>query len=636
MITPHTAPYGSWRSPITADALLAGSIGLGGVRASGGNVYWLEGRPAEKGRNVLVEKNAQGEIRDLTPTPFNVRSRVHEYGGGAFLVANKTVYFTNFADQQIYHLPLDQVPGDPQPLTNEKNCRFADLILDNRHQRLITVCESHSGDQSEARNFLAVVNLQTGAVQPLTQGHDFYSSPRRSPNGKQLAWITWDHPDMPWDRTQLWLADIDGDGNLQNPQCIAGGSGHESIHEPHWSPDGRLYFVSDRTDWWNLYCYDGEQETAVYPYPAEFAYPHWVFGLNSYAFADANTLLCTFNQGGAWQLGQIDLAAKRLTIFNLPYTDYSALCTDGKTLWFLASSPQSSTAVVAITLDTKQTQVLKKSSELVVPAGYLSVAQPLSFPTQNGQTAHAWYYPPTNADFQAPRGTLPPLLVKSHGGPTAAAGNALSLKVQYWTSRGFAYVDVNYGGSTGYGRTYRQRLNGQWGIVDVADCVTVAAYLAQQSLADPEQLAISGSSAGGYTTLAALTFHNTFKAGASYYGISDLTALAADTHKFESRYLDRLIGPYAEQKDLYERRSPINYSDQLTCPIIFFQGLEDEVVPPNQAEMMVNALKAKGIKVEYVPFPEEQHGFRIAANIKKAIEAELAFYGEVFGFPPAP
>ncbi|MEB3229264.1 MAG: S9 family peptidase [Synechocystis sp.] len=633
MTTPKIAPYGSWRSPITADALLAGSIGLGGVCVSDGNVYWLEGRPAEKGRNVLVEKNAQGEQRDLTPAPFNVRSRVHEYGGGAFLVADKTVYFTNFADQRLYAQPLD---GDPRPLTPAGPDRFADFVLDQPRQRLMTVCESHREDGPEPENYLAVVDLQTGMVTPLTQGHDFYSSPRLSPDGQQLAWITWDHPNLPWDATQLWLADLDAQGNLHNIHCIAGDSGNESIHEPRWSPDGSLYFVGDRSDWWNLYRYRQGQIEAVYPDTAEFAYPHWVFGLSSYTFANANTLICTFSQDGAWQLGQIDLAQKQLSLFNLPYSNYASLCTDGQTLWFLGSSPQSSSAVVAIALGSNQTHVLKQSSELVVPGGYLSLAQPISFPTENGHMAHAWYYPPTNADFEAPPGTLPPLLVKSHGGPTAAAGNALSLKIQYWTSRGFAYVDVNYGGSTGYGRAYRQRLQGQWGVVDVADCVNAAAYLAQQGLVDSEKLAISGSSAGGYTTLAALTFHDTFKAGASYYGISDLTALAEDTHKFESRYLDGLIGPYPERKDLYERRSPIHYSEQLTCPVIFFQGLEDKVVPPNQAEMMVNALKAKGITVEYVPFPEEQHGFRIAANIKKALEAELAFYGRVFGFVPTP
>jgi dipeptidyl aminopeptidase/acylaminoacyl peptidase len=558
---------------------------------------------------------------------------VHEYGGGAFLVADKTVYFSDFADQRLYYQPLD---GDPLPLTPPGNYRFADFIWDQSRQRLITVCERQESDHKEPQNMLAVVDRQTGAVTPLHQGHDFYSSPRLSPDGRQLAWLTWDHPNLPWDATQLWLADLDLQGNLHQVRCIAGDTGQESIHEPRWSPDGSLYFVGDRSDWWNLYRYCQGESEAVYPDTAEFAYPHWVFGLSSYVFANPETLICTFNQGGAWQLGQLDLAQKQLSLFNLPYSNYASLSTDGKTVWFLGSSPQSTAAVVAIALGSNHTDVLKQSSDLAVPDGYLSVAQPITFPTAGGEVAHAWYYPPTNAAFQAPAGTLPPLLVKSHGGPTAAAGNALSLKIQYWTSRGFAYVDVNYGGSTGYGRAYRQRLQGQWGVVDVVDCVKAAEYLAQQGWVDAEKLAISGSSAGGYTTLAALTFHETFKAGASYYGISDLTALATDTHKFESRYLEGLIGPYPEQKDRYERRSPINYSEQLTCPVIFFQGLEDKVVPPNQAEMMVNALKAKGITVEYVPFPEEQHGFRIAANIKKALEAELAFYGQVFGFVPTP
>lgn len=632
MTPPQLAPYGSWRSPITADSLLAGSIGLGSVCVSEGVVYWLEGRPAEKGRNVLVCQGANGEGIDVTPAPFNVRTRVHEYGGGAFCVAQQTIYFVNFADQQIYRQPLD---GVPEKLTEQPDCRFADLIWDGDRQRLIAVCERHQ-DGAEPENMLVAISLKDGAVTPLATGHDFYSSPRLSPDGQSLAWLTWDHPHMPWDESQLWLAQFDPQGNLSEIQCVAGEPGGESIHEPQWSPDGGLYFVGDRSDWWNLYRYHQGKIEAVCPYPAEFAYPHWVFGLKSYTFADAQTILCTFNQEGAWQLGRIDLAQKQLTPFDLPYTDYSSLCTDGQTLWFIASSPTHPPAIVALDLVSQTPQILKTASELVVPAAYLSVPQAISFPTENGQMAHAWYYPPTNPDFQAPPGTLPPLLVKSHGGPTAAAGNGLSLKIQYWTSRGFAYVDVNYGGSTGYGRAYRQRLNGQWGVVDVADCVNVAKYLAEQGLADPNQLAIAGSSAGGYTTLAALTFHDVFKAGASYYGISDLNALATDTHKFESRYLDGLIGPYPAQKDLYDRRSPINYVEQLTCPVIFFQGLEDKVVPPNQAEMMVNALKQKGIKVEYVPFAEEGHGFRIAANIKTALEAELAFYGQVFGFTPTP
>lgn len=632
MTAKQIASYGSWRSPITADALLGGSIGLGAVQHSGEDVFWLEGRPEEKGRNVLVQRKHDGTVRDVTSAPFNVRTRVHEYGGGAFLVAGEKVYFSNFGDQQVYVQRLEE---EPQQLTNEPECRFADFTLDQPGQRLIAVCERHSSGKKEPENFLAAIGLENGEVTAIAQGHDFYSSPRLSPNREKLAWITWDHPNMPWDSTKLWLADFEQSGNLTNIQAIAGQAGDESIHEPRWCPDGSLYFVGDRSDWWNLYRYDQGEVDNVFPLDAEFAYPHWVFGLSSYTFVDADTILCTFTQDGAWKLGKLQTSRKQLSILDLPYSNYSSLGSDGKILWFLGSSPTTATAVIALDMAIEETKILKVASDFSLDPAYLSQPQAIIFPTDNNQTAHAWYYPPTNGDFQAPEGSFPPLLVKSHGGPTAAAGNSLSLKIQYWTSRGFAYVDVNYGGSTGYGRAYRQRLQGNWGIVDVADCVNVAQYLADQGLADRQQLAISGGSAGGYTTLAALTFHNVFKAGASHYGVSDLTALATDTHKFEARYLDGLIGPYPERKDLYERRSPINHADQLTCPVIFFQGLEDKVVPPNQTEMMVEALKAKGIKVEYVAFPEEQHGFRIAANIKKALESELAFYGQVFGFIPA-
>ncbi len=633
MVSSLPSPYGSWRSPITADSLLAGSINLGAVQTAGKDVFWLEGRPAEKGRNVLVRQGRGGQPVEITPPEFNVRTRVHEYGGGAFLVADGAVYFSNFSDQQIYRQPLGDVPT---VLTAEPNARFADYCYDGDRRRLIVVCELHESEQSEPENLIVQVSLQDGRVTPLVAGQDFYSSPRLSPDGQQLAWISWSHPWMPWDETQLWVADVSASGELQNSHCIAGQGGGESILEPRWSPAGKLFFVSDRSDWWNLYCYSAQGVENVYPLDGEFAYPHWIFGLQCYVFADPQTILCTFSQNGAWQLGKIDVLHRQLSLLELPYSNYSSLDCDGETLWFLGSSPRTSNAVVALDLASQSTQILKQASTLDINPAYLSEPQPITFPTANGQTAYAWFYPPTNPDFHGPADTLPPLLVKSHGGPTACTGNALSLKIQYWTSRGFAYVDVNYGGSTGYGRAYRQRLQGQWGVVDVADCVNVAQYLVEQGLVDSNQLAIAGSSAGGYTTLAALTFHDTFKAGASYYGVSDLTALATDTHKFESRYLDQLIGPYPERQDLYERRSPIHAVDQLTCPVIFFQGLEDKVVPPNQAEMMVNALQRKGIKVEYVTFPEEQHGFRIAANIKRALESELNFYGDVFGFTPLP
>jgi dipeptidyl aminopeptidase/acylaminoacyl peptidase len=629
MASPQIAPFGSWKSPITADAILAGGIGLGGVAIDGDDLYWSESRPTEKGRNVLVKRDRNGTTVDLTPATFNVRTRVHEYGGGSFLIEKGTTYFVNFIDQRIYTQSLN---GEPKALTSESEKRYADFILDSTRNRLITVCEDHRSDSHEPDNFLASINLETGEIKTLVSGNDFYSSPRLSPNQSQLSWITWEHPNLPWDSTQLWLADINTTGELENIRCIAGQDQIESISEPKWSSDGMLYFSSDRDNWWNLYRYHQGNIESIYPMDAEFAYPHWVFGLSTYTFVNAEKIICTYTQNGRWYLAEIDLKNQELIPIETPFSNITSLISNGKIALFIGSSPTTSSAVISLDLETKDWTILKQSSELNVDARYLSVPEALTFPTENGLIAHAWYYPPQNPDYQAPETDLPPLLVKSHGGPTAAAGNSLSLKIQYWTSRGFAYLDVNYGGSTGYGRAYRQRLDHQWGIVDVDDCVNGAKFLVQEGKADPNKLAISGGSAGGYTTLAALTFRQTFKAGASHYGVSDLEALATDTHKFEARYLDRLIGPYPEDQATYKTRSPINFTDQLACPVVFFQGLEDKVVPPNQAEMMVEALKQKGLPVAYVPFPEEQHGFRIAANIKRALEGELYFYSQIFGF----
>lgn len=629
MTSPNIAPFGSWKSPITADAILAGSIGLGAVAIDGNDLYWSESRPAEKGRNVLVKRDRNGTTVDLTPATFNVRTRVHEYGGGSFLIEKATTYFVNFIDQRIYTQSLN---SDPKVLTPEGQKRYADFVLDSSRNRLITVCEDHGSESQEPDNFLASIDLETGEIKPLVSGNDFYSSPRLSPNQSQLSWITWEHPNLPWDSTQLWLAEINSTGELENIRCIAGQSQIESISEPKWSPDGMLYFSSDRDNWWNLYRYHQEKIESIYPMDAEFSYPHWVFGLSTYTFVNAEKIICTYTQNGRWYLAEIDLKNQELIPIETPFTNITSLISNGKIALFIGSSPTTSSAVISLDLETKDWTILKQSSELNLDARYLSVPEVLTFPTENGLTAHAWYYPPQNPDYQAPETDLPPLVVKSHGGPTAAAGNSLSLKIQYWTSRGFAYLDVNYGGSTGYGRAYRQRLDYQWGIVDVDDCVNGAKFLVQEGKADPNKLAISGGSAGGYTTLAALTFRQTFKAGASHYGVSDLEALATDTHKFEARYLDRLIGPYPEDQATYKTRSPINFTDQLACPVVFFQGLEDKVVPPNQAEMMVEALKQKGLPVAYVPFAEEQHGFRIAANIKRALEGELYFYSQIFGF----
>ncbi|MGC1196542.1 MAG: S9 family peptidase [Geitlerinemataceae cyanobacterium] len=621
--------YGSWKSPITSEAIVSDTIRLGEIAATGKAVYWLEGRPQEGGRNVLVRRTPDGQIEDVTPAGFNVRTRVHEYGGGSFLVDGDTVYFVNFADQRLYRQTVD---AEPEAIVPEGKFRYANFEIDRPRNRPIGIREDHTGE-GEAVNTIVGIGLD-GTIEVLVSGNDFYSSPCLSPDGTQLAWLTWNHPQMPWDGTELWVASFGEDGSLEDAKRISGGI-DESIFQPQWSPDGVLYFVSDRADWWNLYRWQNGEVEPLYPLDAEFATPQWVFGMSTCAFTEDGHLVCTYTQQGTWQLAILDPATKQLRNIETSYTEISGLKAIGNNVLFLGASPTMASAIVQLDLVTGQHDILRPSSRLEIDPGYLSIPQPIEFPTENGLTAYAFYYPPTNKDYTAPEGEKPPLLVKSHGGPTASTSTSLRLSIQYWTSRGFAFLDVNYGGSTGYGRTYRQRLQGNWGIVDVDDCVNGARYLAQRGWVDGDRMAIAGGSAGGYTTLAALTFHDVFKAGASYYGISDLEVLVTDTHKFESRYLDGLIGAYPEQKSIYIDRSPIHFTDRLSCPVIFFQGLEDKVVPPNQAEMMVEALRKKGLPVAYVPFEGEQHGFRKAENIKRALDGEFYFYSRIFGYTPA-
>ena len=636
MAMSQTASYGTWKSPITSDLIVAGTIRLGEIRLDGEDVYWLEGRPTEGGRYVVVKRSPDGTTTDITPSEFNVRTRVHEYGGGAYIVYDGTIYFSNFSDQRLYK----QAPGVfPEPLTPEMAYRYADAVIDDGRDRLICVREDHTGD-GEAVNTIVAVPLIGGEGSGgnggtvMVSGASFYASPRLSPDGLKLAWICWNHPDMPWDGTELWVADVMPDGSLNNSQKIAG-SPTESIFQPEWSPDGVLYFVSDRTNWWNLYRWNPDLSEDIEPLcskDAEFGLPQWIFTMSTYGFESADALICTYIEGGMQQVARLHTKTLALTPVGLPYSSIGGLRVNGTIAAFGAGSPTKPGAIATLDLASEAIEELRYSSTVEVDEEYLSIPKVIEFPTTNGLTAYGFYYPPTNKDYTAPDDETPPLLVKIHGGPTASTSATFDLRIQYWTSRGIAILDVNYGGSTGYGREYRERLKGQWGIVDVDDCVNGATYLVQQGKADGDRLMIDGGSAGGYTTLAALAFRDTFKAGASYYGVSDAEALAKDTHKFESRYLDSLIGAYPQQKALYVERSPIHFTDQLSCPVIFFQGDEDKIVPPNQAEMMVDVLKAKGLPVAYVLFEGEQHGFRKAENIKRALDAELYFYSRVFGF----
>lgn len=630
MVTPNIAPYGSWKSPITSDLIVAGSIRLGEIRLDGEDIYWSEGRPTEAGRSVVVQYTSTGAI-DVTPSaPYNVRTRVHEYGGGSYIVADRVVYFSNFADQRLYRQP---VGGEPEPITSAANFRYSDAVIDRQRRRLICVREEHTEAQEPINTIVAVETEPTFATseQVLVSGSDFYASPRLSPDGSQLCWLSWNHPNMPWDGTELWVAAVRTDGSLGEAQKIAGGQA-ESVFQPEWSPDGILYFVSDRTNWWNLYRWQGGQVESICAKAAEFGLPQWVFDMTTYGFESAESLICTYVENGIQHLARLNTQSLELSEIETPFSAIGGLKVAAGFAVFIGGSTTRPSAIVQIDLQTGQIKELRRSSTLEIDPGYISAPKAIEFPTENGQTAYAFYYAPKNQDYVASAEEKPPLLVKSHGGPTAATSATFNPSIQYWTSRGIAVLDVNYGGSTGYGREYRERLKGNWGIVDVDDCVNGAKYLVNQGLADSNRLCIDGGSAGGYTTLAALIFRNVFKAGASYYGVSDLEALVRDTHKFESRYLDGLIGKYPEEIEIYKQRSPIEFVDQLACPLIFFQGDEDKIVPPNQAEMMVEVLRDKGLPVAYVLFEGEQHGFRKAENIKRALDGELYFYARVFGF----
>jgi dipeptidyl aminopeptidase/acylaminoacyl peptidase len=627
-------PYGTWRSPITTDLITGRRVDVASPRLDGDDVYWIESRPAEAGRSVVVRLRPDGTIADAVPAGFSVRTRVHEYGGGAYTVRDGVLIFANFQDTRLYRIDGE---GEPRPITPAGALRYADPVFDPARSRLIAIREDHSGE-GEAVNTIVALNPggdeQGGTV--LVSGADFYANPRLNPDSTRLAWVQWNHPNMPWDDSELWAADVNEDGSLGEPERLAGGP-RESIFQPEWSPDGDLYFVSDRTGWWNLYRHrpDGGSDEAIAPMEAEFGVPQWVFGMRTYAFLDAGTIIATYTREGLWHLATIDLAANALTPIETPSPETDApFAADGVAV-FVAGSAAIPASIVRYDAATGAFETLKRSLDVEIDPGYLSEPIPVEFPTGNGQTAHAFLYPPRNRDYVAPEGELPPLLVQSHGGPTGATATAMNLALQYWTSRGFAVLDVNYGGSTGYGRPYRQRLTDTWGLVDVEDHVNAARHLIARGLVDQERTAIRGWSASGYTTLAALTFADLFRAGASHFGISDLETMTTDTHKFESRYIDGLIGPYPDRRDIYMARSPIHHPERINAPLILFQGTEDTVVPPDQAEKMYEAMAARGLPVALVMFEGEGHGFRRAENIRRALEGELDFYGQVFGFTPA-
>lgn len=629
---PTVAPYGSWLSPITAEVVTRGGVNLSWLTVSADMLYWIEGRPQEGGRDVLVRRSGDGRIADVIPREFNARTRVHEYGGGAAAVKGSTVVFSNFADQRLYRVDGDSppVPITSEPLVASAH-RYADGVITSDGTAFFCVRERH--EAGEVINEIVVLPVDgSSAPRILVGGHDFFSTPRVSPDGRRLAWLAWNHPNMPWDGTELYVAELALDGSVDDARLVAGGR-EESIFQPQWSQDGTLHFVSDRAGWWNLYRERSGVVTPILPMEAEFGLPQWAFGLSAYDFLADGRLACLYVKDGQRLLATIDPDARKITDLAPELTYISHVRRSGDRIAFIGGSATKAPAVMVVDPNTGTQETVRRSMEYEIDPAYVSQAVPIDFPTEGGRTAHALYFAPRNADFTAPEGELPPVLVAIHGGPTGMTLSVLKPEFQYWTSRGFAIVDVNYGGSTGYGRAYRERLNGEWGVVDLADCVNAAKHLADAGRVDGWRMVIRGGSAGGYTTLCALVFTNVFATGASYYGVADLGALARDTHKFESRYLDRLVGPYPEARKTYDDRSPVNFFDRLERPLIIFQGLDDKVVPPAQAEMLVEALRRKGLAYAYVLFEGEGHGFRKAENIRRSLEAELSFYSQMLGFP---
>jgi dipeptidyl aminopeptidase/acylaminoacyl peptidase len=624
----RSIPFGAWPSPLGAEAVAASSVRIHGLWLDGVDLYWTESRPSEQGRLALLRKRDDGPAEEIVPAPFSVRSRVHEYGGGAFAVASGLVIFCNDSDQRLYR--LDAATGAPVALTAPGPVRYADLQVDARRGRVICVVE-RARDGGEPENLLASVSLATGEVTPLVRGADFYAFPRLHPTGTHLAFVSWNHPDMPWDACALCLAEIHGDGSLSAPVKIAGGA-DEAIFQPLWSPAGELTFASDRNGFFNLYRLAASGEAVcMLAMEADFAAPPWVFGLATHAWLDGSTLVCSYQQAGLWHLATLDATAGRLDAVKTELTELGSVFAGGGRAVFLGGSPSQGTAIASLEGSTREIRLVHRPSASPLASDAIAYPRPFDFPTAAGVMAHGLLYLPHNPGWQAPASTLPPLLVVCHGGPTGSTSTAFNPSIQFWTSRGFAVLDVNYRGSTGYGRAYRKLLDGQWGVADVEDCVAGAAALARQGLVDGGRMAIRGSSAGGFTVLCALAYHDVFAAGASYYGVCDLEALATDTHKFESRYLDSLVGPYPERRELYRARSPLYAADRLSCPVIFFHGQQDRVVPVAQAEVMVAALRQRGLAAPFTIFADEQHGFRRRETIENTLTAELAFYRQVFG-----
>jgi dipeptidyl aminopeptidase/acylaminoacyl peptidase len=627
------APFGSWASPFRIDRLTDRVVFLSEARGIAGVRWWLEGRPEEGGRQVLIRRDTDGTLTRMTPEGFNARSRVHEYGGGATLVSGDLVVVSDFVSGRLNRVLR---PGELQPFTPERQWRYADLVHDPARNRLIAIREDHEPEtvasHGEWNNDLVAIDLASGEVTVLAEGSDFYAAPRTSPDGTTLVWLEWHHPNMPWDGTELRMAEIGEDGSLAEPRTIAG-SDRDRISQPRWSPEGILHFAAEPTGWMNLYRYVEGRIEQVSDLEAELVGPDWQFGYASYAFLPDGEVIGTARSGGRDQVIRITWDGEISTI-DLPYTEIGSISIDGDRLVVRAAGPAQPAVVADVDLS-GNVEVLRSATPFTPELEDVSIPQHVEFATTGGRTAYGNFYPPTNRSFVGPSGELPPLIVTSHGGPTAAAFSGFATGIQLFASRGYAVLDVDYGGSTGYGRDYRKRLEGEWGVVDVDDCVAGAKFLAEQGLVDGDRLAIRGGSASGFTTLAALAFTDDFDAGCTYFGIGDLRAFVKDTHKFESRYLESLVGPWPEKEQVYLDRSPSLHAERITSPVLVQQGAEDKIVPQAEAERIVDALFERRIPHAYLLYPGEDHGFRGRDAIIRSFGAELSFYAQVFGFEPA-
>ncbi|EEH63435.1 peptidase, S9A/B/C family, catalytic domain protein [Gleimia coleocanis DSM 15436] len=647
--------YGTWDSVITTDDMTARSVSLSQVRVDGLSTFWVEGRSQDGGRNVLMHHtNFAGSVEVLPliegTTLTDVRTRVHEYGGRAYAVSNGIIVFSQGSDNRVYLYDLNNPLQGIRPLTELNQCRYGDFELDLVNRVVYAVCEDHSKG-GEPNNYLVSIPLDgTGARNPqlvrvLFSGTDFVMAPTVSPDADKLAFVVWNHPHMPWQQSTLLVADI-SEGALLDPHVLVD-EPNVSVSEPRWTLQGDLIHIDDSTGWLNLYRTEGfNPETAkhnadsvdwrprlrtrrLHPGNRNFSHPAWALGLHSFDIFDDDYLLCSWTQDGFWHLGTVRIDNGQLEEWNLGWWPTGNVSVSGGRVVILADSATSTATVIEII--GHEVKELRNSTYLELDPAHVSVAKAISWPTRDGETCHGFFYAPVNPDFIGTDAELPPLIVMAHGGPTSATRPGLNLAKQFWTSRGFAVLDVNYRGSSGWSKDYCAKLQGQWGVVDVNDCADGVKFLVTHGIVDGNRVAIRGGSAGGYTTLAALVSSDVFTAGTSLYGIGDIKLLAAETHKFESRYMEGLVGTADLEDPVYAERSPINHIEKVTAPLLLLQGEDDKVVPPSQAITMRDALEAAGRVVELKMYAGEGHGFVKAENIKDALERELNFYLRTWG-----